>query len=108
MAVIIDDPPQISDLLLPTFEQRFEHIAFVQFGVAHQRHHAALAHAVRHAAMGVGVVLDEGGEKRGRDTKADRAGGEIDIVRILGPRRIGLHTAKSTEILHLLPFLATQ
>ena len=42
LPVVVDDPPAIAQALLPAFEQRLEDVAFVEFGVADQRHHAAL------------------------------------------------------------------
>ena len=42
LAVVVDDPPDILDALLPAFEQGLEDVAFVHLGVADQGHHAAL------------------------------------------------------------------
>jgi hypothetical protein len=57
LAVVVHHPPEVAHIVLPTFQQGLEHIALVQLGVAHQRHHAALAglvvprpHVVLHQA----------------------------------------------------------
>src|SRR5581483_10680613 len=41
-------------------------------------------------AMRLDVVLHQRGEQRLRHAKTDRAGGEVDVVGVLGARRIGL------------------
>ena len=41
LAVVVDDPPEIADIVLPAFEQRLEDVAFVEFGVAGERDHPA-------------------------------------------------------------------
>ena len=73
LAVIVDDPPAIAQALLPAFEHRLEHVAFVELGVADQRHHAALG--PRQApAVGAHIVLHQRGEqasapRRGRPSR---------------------------------------
>ena len=52
--------------------------------------------------LGGNIVLDHRGEGRDRNAKADRAGGKVDVVDVLGARRIGLHTAEPAEVLHFL------
>src|SRR5581483_6792804 len=102
LPVVIDDPPAIAQALLPAFEYAFENVAFVEFGVANQRHHAALR-PVETPAVGAHVILHERGKQRLRHTQTDRAGGEIDVVGILGARRIGLRAVIAAEIFELLP-----
>jgi hypothetical protein len=43
-----------------------------------------------------------------RDTETDRAGGEIDIVGVLGARRIGLRAPKAAEIFQLVAGLVAE
>ena len=40
LAVIVDDPPGVGDLVLPGLEQRLEDVALVELGVASHRDHA--------------------------------------------------------------------
>ena len=70
LAVVIDDPPEVSDLLLPAFEQRLEDIAFVQLRIAHQRDHPTRAFG-RVPAMRDDVILDQAGKGGDRDAQCD-------------------------------------
>ena len=108
LAVVIDDPPQITDIVFPAFEQRLEHIAFVQFRIAHQPDHAARFHIRAHAAMQIRIILHQRRKKRFGNPEADRAGREIDVAAILGPRRIGLRAAETAEIFQLVDVLPAQ
>jgi hypothetical protein len=54
------------------------------------------------------VVLHQRGEQRLRDAEADRAGGEIDVVDVLGARRIALRALEAAEILQLLARLVAE
>jgi hypothetical protein len=102
LAVVVDDPPHIPDVVLPAFEHRFEDVAFVELGVAHEGDHPPGRLGVGGEALQAHVILDERGKARDRHTKADRPGRKIDVVMILGTRRIRLRTvqrAKAFEIL---------
>ena len=101
LAVVVDDPPGVAQALLPALQQRLEDVALVELGVADQRHHAALAAALR-PAVGVDVVLHEARKQRLRHPEADRAGGEVDVVDVLRPRRIGLRALVGAEALELV------
>ena len=59
-------------------------------------------------AMRLDVILHEAREERLRDAEADRAGGEIDVVDVLGARGIGLRALVAAEILELLPGLVAE
>jgi hypothetical protein len=74
---------QLRRPLLPTFEQRFENIAFVELGVADQRHHTPFR-PIEAPAMRAHVILRQRRKQRLRHAEADRAGGEIHVVDILG------------------------
>ena len=41
LPVVVDDPPDIADVVLPAFEQGLEDVAFVELGVAGQGDHPA-------------------------------------------------------------------
>ena len=63
LAVVVDDPPAVLEAVLPVFEQRLVHVAFVDLGIAHDADHAALA-PIRAPALGVHVVLHQAGKAR--------------------------------------------
>ena len=107
LAVIVDDPPAIAQALLPAFEDRLENIAFVEFGVAHERDHAAFR-PIESPAVGAHVILHQAREQRLRDPQADRAGGEIDVVGVLGAGGITLRALVAAEAFELLAGLAAQ
>ena len=94
LAVVVDHPPQVPDVVLPAFEQRLEDVALVELGVADQRHHAAGRPIGRRELLQPHIVLHDRGEQRHGDAEADRAGREIDVVDVLGARRIGLRAAQ--------------
>ena len=106
LAVVVDDPPAIAQALLPAFEHRLEDIAFVHLGVADQRHHAAFRLVGREVRAH--VILHQRREQRLRDAEADRAGREIDVVGVLGARRIALRALVAAERLELLARLLAE
>ena len=107
LAVVVDDPPAIAQALLPAFQHGLEDVALVELGVAHQRHHAALG-ALAPPAMRPHIVLRQRGEERLRHPETDRAGGEIDVVDVLGARRIALRALVAAKAFELLAGLAAE
>ena len=107
LAVVVDDPPQVSDVVLVALDQRFVDVALVELRVADQRDEAAPVGLVHHAVRGK-VVLDQAGEGGDRDTQADRAGREVDGDLVLGTARIALRTAETAEILESLSALRAE
>ena len=101
LAVVVDDPPAIAQALLPAFEDGLEDVALVELGVADQRDHAAFG-PVEAPAVGAHVVLGERREQCLRDAKTDRAGGEVDVVGVLGARRIALRALVAAEVFELV------
>ena len=101
LAIVVDHPPGVAQAVLPPLRQRLENVALVHLGVADERDHPPLA-AILHPAMRGDVILHQRGEQRLRDAEADRAGREIDVVGVLGARRIGLRAFEAAEILQLL------
>jgi|GEM_PF-3753607 len=112
LAVIVDDPPGIAEVMLPAFDQGLIDIALVELGIAGQRHHAAGRPGVLTArpapVMGMDVVLHQAGERGHGDAEPDRAGGEIDVIGILGTRGIGLRPAQSPEAFQLVEILVAE
>ena len=107
LAVIVDDPPQVADVVLGALDDRFVDIAFVELGIADQRDEAA-AVLVVHPAVGGEIILHQAGEERDRHAEPDRAGREIDRDLVLGPARIALRAAEAAEILQLLARLRAE
>ena len=101
LTIVVDDPPGVAQVVLPALLQRLVDIALVEFGVADQRHHAAGLEILT-PILGGDVVLHDRGERGDGDAQSHRTRGEIDVIDVLGPRRVGLHPAKPAEILHLL------
>src|SRR6185369_15783866 len=77
LAVVVDDPPQVADVVLRTLDDRFVDIALIELGIADQRDEAAAVLVVE-PAVGGQVILHQAGEERDCDAKTDRARGEID------------------------------
>jgi len=105
LPVVVDDPPAIAQALLPAFQHGLEDVALVELGVAHQRHHAAFR-ALEPPAMRPHIILHQRSEQRLRHPETDRPGGEIDVVDVLGARRIALRAlvgAKAFELVAGLP-----
>ena len=101
LAVVVDDPPEIADIVLPAFEHRLEDIALVDLGIAHYGHHPSGRAAVPQPLQ-ADIILHDGGECGDPHAEADRAGGEIDIVAVLGARGVALRAAEGAEALQLL------
>src|SRR5262249_23698252 len=101
LAVVVDDPPAITQVLLPAFEDGFEDIALIELGVTHERNHAPFG-LICTPAMGAHVILHEAGKERLRDAQPYRSGGEVDVVGVLGARGIALRALVAAEELELL------
>ena len=107
LAVVVDDPPAVFQAVLPVFQQRLVHVAFVDLGIAHDPDHAALG-PVGAPALGVHVVLHQAGKARLGNPEADRASREVDVGLVLGARGIGLGAAEGTEVLQLVQRLVAE
>ena len=108
LAVVVDDPPQIADVVLPAFQQRLVDVAFVEFGIAGDGDVAARRQVGAAQPVQPHIIGHQRGERGHRHAKADRAGGEIDLGPVLHPRRIGLHAAQLPQPLHLLQRLPAE
>src|SRR5262249_21605815 len=69
LAVIVDHPPEIANVMLPAFEQRLEDIAFVELGIADQGDHAAGRALGGREPLPPPIVLDDPGEERDADAE---------------------------------------
>ena len=106
LAVVIDDPPAVSQPALGAVEQGFVHVAFVELRVSEHGHHAAGRVCPGRQVMIEDVVLHQRSEQRHGTPKADGPRGKIDVVRILRARGIALCSAISAECLQVLASLA--
>ncbi len=98
LAIVVDDPPQVADIVLRALDDRFIDIAFVELGITDQRDEAAAVGLVE-PAVRAEIILHEAGEEGDRDSEADRTGREVDGNLVLGPARIALRAAEAAEIL---------
>ena len=101
LAVVVDHPPAVAQVVLPALLQHLVDIAFVKLGVADKRDHPA-GIDLGPPVLGADEVLHHRGQRGDADAKPDRAGGEIHIVDVLGAARVALHAAVAAKILHLL------
>ena len=108
LTVVVDYPPDVAHIVLPSLEQGLVHVAFVEFGVADERDHATLEGIVGAEPLCPHIVLGGAGKQRHGDAETDRAGGEIDVVGVLGARGIGLRPAQRAEPFQLLLRLPAQ
>ena len=107
LAVVIDNPPAVAHVVLVAFDQRFVDVAFVEFGITHQRDHSA-RFALRQFAVSDQVILDQAGEQRDRYSEPHRAGRKIDRDLVLGPRRVALCPTQPAEALELIERLVAE
>ena len=108
LPVVVDDPPDVAQVVLPSLEQGLVDVALVELGVADQRDHAPLGQVLGRPALEPHVVLGKAGEAGHGDAEADRTGREIDVVHVLGARRVGLRPAERTEAFQVVPALLSQ
>ena len=80
LAVEVDDPGQLAETTGGRVGQRLPDVPLVELGVAHQRHEAATGLSVE---MRIHVTIDNTRKQRGCRTQTNRAGREVDRVRIL-------------------------
>ncbi len=104
LAIVVDHPPGVAQVMFPALLQAFIDIAFIEFRIADQRDHPA-CRACLGPWLGGNIVLHDGGEGGDRHAEADGASREIDVVDVLGTARIGLRAAKAAEIFKLFPAL---
>jgi hypothetical protein len=108
LAVVVDHPPEIADVVFPALEQGLEDVALVELGVADDRHHPPGRPILGDEPVQADIVLGQGREERHGSTEADRARGEVDRCRVLGPGRVGLRPAQGPEPLERVSGLLAQ
>ena len=107
LAVVVDDPPRVAKALFPALQQGLEDVALVHLRIAEKRDHASLGKVGR-PIMGFHIILNEAREEGLRHAQADRTGGKIHVVDVLGAGRIGLRALVAAEIFELLAGLMAQ
>ena len=108
LPVVVDNPPQVPDLVLPALQQRLEDVPLVELGVSGKGDHASVRAATGHPLVGPDVVPDDAREEGRGDPEPHRPGRKVDVVLVLGARGIGLRTAKGAEPLQVLAGLAPE
>ena len=93
--------------MLPALEQRLVDVALVELGIADERHEPPLRPRLR-PGFRREIVLRKAGEDGEGGAEADRAGRDIDVVLVLGPRGVGLRAAEAAEALELVAALAAE
>ena len=94
LAVEIDDPERVAEPARQRLGDRLPEVALVELRVAEQGDVAA---ARRGAEVGGDVPVGERSEQRGGAPEADRAGGVVDRVRVLGARGVALEPAEVAQ-----------
>ena len=108
LAVVIDDPPEIADVVLPAFEQRLEDVALVELGIAGERDHAAGRLIGRRQLLQPDIILRDRAEQGHADAEPDRTRRKIDDVAVLGARRVRLGSAKGAKSFQLVARLMAE
>ena len=94
LAVVIDDPPDIADVVLPAFQQGFVNIALVQFRIAGDGDVPAGLEIRCGQIVQPDIILDQAGKTRNGHAQPDGACGKIHLRPILDPAGIGLGAAE--------------
>ena len=108
LAVVVDDPPDVRDLVLPGLEQRLEDVALVELRVPRHRNHAARRLAVARDLLLPQILLGERGEAGHGDAHADRPGRDVHVVAVLRAGGVRLRPAERAKALQLLAALAAE
>ena len=73
LAVEVDNPPAIANIVLVALDQALVDIALIKLGIAHQRDHPARI-SLGHLAMGDQVILHQAGKRRDGDAETHGTG----------------------------------
>lgn len=90
LTVEVDDPHDLAQALGCVVGHRFPDVALVQFGVTEEGDEATGRSCTE---VGIDIASRRGREEGCRGSEAHRTGREVDLVGILGPRRVGLQPA---------------
>src|SRR5690606_16737733 len=82
LAIIINNPPAVAQVIFPAFLQGFINITFVKLRITDKSNHAA-GIEVFSPLLIQDKVLNNGSKSSYRDTKPDGSGGKIHIINIL-------------------------
>jgi hypothetical protein len=95
LAVEVDDPQHLAELRDARVGHRLPDGALVQLGVSDQRDLAS--HRGRAEPVGLQVAPSEGAPDRRRGPDADRAGGVVDRIWVLGAAGVALKSAEGAQ-----------
>ena len=84
LPVVVDNPPQVPDLVLPALQQRLEDVPLVELRVAGKGDHAPVRATTGLPFVGTDVVPDDAREEGRGDPEPYRPGREVDVVLVLG------------------------
>ena len=84
LTVVVDDPPDVADVVLPALQECFEDVAFVEFGIADHRDHPAGRSIRGDEAALAEYVLRQGGEQGDCSAQTHRARRKVDGRHVLG------------------------
>ena len=108
LPVVVDDPPDVGDVVLPRLQQGLEDVPLVELGVAGYRDHPPRRPVVGREPPRPQELLGEGQEARHRHSHPDRSGRDVHVVPVLRARRIGLGPPERAEPLELVAGLVAE
>ena len=105
LAIEIDDPEDLPQLLQRFFAQGLPHVSLIQLGVAHQGNEAVRPGVPEMVAHKLSGQPGEVGDHR---SQTHRTGGKVDLVHVLGAAGIGLKSLEAAELAELLLWQVAQ
>ena len=94
LAVEVDDPQHIAEALERRVGDGLPHVALVELGIAHQRDEPGGGPGPE---VGVDIAASGRREQRSDSAEANRAGREVEDVRVLRAARVGLEAAQLAQ-----------
>ena len=107
LTVVINHPPHVAQVLLPTFEHRLENTALVQLGIAYDGNHPTRPVTRVAPSFQCEIVLNERSKNGHRHAEAHRACRDVHLIGVLGARRVSLCTPYRAEQLQAAPALSS-
>ena len=99
LAIQVDDPEDLAQLLQGFFAQGLPHVSLIQLGIAHQGNETVapgVPEMVAHKLPG------QPGEVGNHGSQTHRPGGKVDLVHVLGTAGIGLKSVEAAKLAELL------
>ena len=108
LPVVVDDPPDVGDVVLPGLEQRLEDVALVELRVAGNRDHPSRRRVGRRQPARPQELLGQRREARHRHPHPDRSGRDVHVVPVLGAGGVRLGAAERAEPFELVAGLVAE